>query len=337
MPITRRAFLQSTTSTAVCLAAENVGNCSWLFHRSDRLRIGILGLGSSGFEHMTVYSALAGAQIVALCDPDQGRLRTAAKFLRDRGQSPAFLSQSLARLLDDPSIDAISIAGSPPNHFDLVRRVTEARKPLLFDAPTVDSWEEALRVRRLAETSGVTLRNRLHDHLQPDTNVLRTSVALRSSIGQPVGSSLHTRLMRNSPITPIIPAMACLDLLLEASEQLDEKRADSLLPSWTRPEVTAGVGNTLIAFPTSASFLKKVQVHSLGPPLSPPALLELHGTRGRLGCESSWYPIEASSAHTFVEFLAAIRNRSSDKNERAQRGYIAAGLIHLIQSAASSR
>jgi hypothetical protein len=335
MTFTRRTFLQSTTSTAVCLAAETITGSSWLLRRSDPIRIGLVCLDASAFEHMTVYSALAGAQIVALCDSDLNRLRTAARFLGDRNQPAPSLTQTLDRLLEDSSIHAISIAGSPVNHLGLIRRIRGAGKPLLFDAPIVNSWVEALRTSQMAAVVSTPLRSRLRDYLEPGTTARVTSIFARGSLGALITSSVCARELATNASSPCVPAMACVNLLLESSAAGRDRSFYQSSRVWEQPKVKTLAGGTVVEFPANDSDLKCLLAETLVNPLSPAALLKIEGASGRLVCVASRYPLEISSAQTFVEFLAAARAAQPDKNEAVRLAYLAAGLTHLMQVSSS--
>ncbi len=76
---------------------------------SKRLRVAVMGL-SRGLAHVRGFAQVAGVEIAAVCEVDSERLaRGVAETEKATGTRPAAVTD-LRVLLDDPSIDAISIA-----------------------------------------------------------------------------------------------------------------------------------------------------------------------------------------------------------------------------------
>ena len=77
---------------------------------NDRIRIAILGLGGRGGDHMKLAAQIPGVEVATFCDPDETQLqKRGAQFEQLTGKKPAF-EQDLRRVLDDKSIDAVTIA-----------------------------------------------------------------------------------------------------------------------------------------------------------------------------------------------------------------------------------
>ena len=106
---TRRQFLHSTGSLATILA---IGASPAIFAQgtpSKRVRVAVLGL-NRGLAHLDAYAELHDVEIVAVCDADQRRIASAIERVAAKnGQRPNGV-QDFRRLLEDPTIDAISIA-----------------------------------------------------------------------------------------------------------------------------------------------------------------------------------------------------------------------------------
>ena len=106
MPVCRREFIGS--------AALAAGSSRWSTAAgtppSDRVRVAILGMGGRGRDHMRLLTKIDGVEEAAFCDPDQTRLaERSAEFEKLSGKKPR-LEQDLRRILDDHSIDAVTIA-----------------------------------------------------------------------------------------------------------------------------------------------------------------------------------------------------------------------------------
>jgi predicted dehydrogenase len=100
--ITRRNIVAAT-------AASLIGTHGWA-GANDRIRIAILGLGGRGGDHLKLAAQVPGVEVATFCDPDQMQLqKRGAQFEQLTGKKPAF-EQDLRRVLDDKSIDAVTIA-----------------------------------------------------------------------------------------------------------------------------------------------------------------------------------------------------------------------------------
>ena len=71
-PINRRHFLQGATSTAV---AAGLISARKTLAASDTVRIGVVGVGGRGKDHIKGFGQQAGVEVVALCDVDEGILQ----------------------------------------------------------------------------------------------------------------------------------------------------------------------------------------------------------------------------------------------------------------------
>jgi predicted dehydrogenase len=89
-------------------AVSLIGTRAW--SANDRIRIAILGLGGRGGDHMKLAAQIPYVDVATFCDPDETQLqKRGAQFETLTGKKPAF-EQDLRRVLDDKSIDAVTIA-----------------------------------------------------------------------------------------------------------------------------------------------------------------------------------------------------------------------------------
>jgi predicted dehydrogenase len=106
---------------------------------SDRIRVAVIGCGGRGRDHVRYISKVANVEIVALCDPDQTRLEQRAGELEKLANNKPALRQDLRKVLEDHSIDAITVATC--NHWHALAAVwgcqsgkhVYAEKPLCHD------------------------------------------------------------------------------------------------------------------------------------------------------------------------------------------------------------
>lgn len=109
-PLNRRQFVKQTAALGAiaAIAAPNLllGQAKGA---NARVRVGIIGLGR-GRQHIAGYLGVPNVEIAYLCDVDGTRLATAAKELTKYQSTPPKTVTDFRQILDDPEIDAMSIA-----------------------------------------------------------------------------------------------------------------------------------------------------------------------------------------------------------------------------------
>ena len=133
--LSRRQFLAA--SAALGLASAFPAPALIAAGANEAIRTGCLGLGVRGRNHTDILSTLPGVKLVALCDPDQARIdERNAKFHVEK----AFTD--LRRVLDDPEIDAVTIATC--NHWHCLAGIwaMQAGKHVYVEKPlSISFWE----------------------------------------------------------------------------------------------------------------------------------------------------------------------------------------------------
>ncbi len=107
----RRDFVATTAATGLALATTaSKGLLANEKAANEKVVVGVIGLGGQGRAHLSSYLNLPNVEVAYLCDVDQTRLSEAAKLA-----PKAKLVNDLRKILDDKSIDAVSIA--TPDHW----------------------------------------------------------------------------------------------------------------------------------------------------------------------------------------------------------------------------
>ena len=144
--LSRRDFIKSGVTTAAGLAA---GGSAALLNRpervlgaNDRVRVAVCGVHGRGMDHIANYAQIPNVQIAALCDIDDNVLRERIRMMEKRGipKPPTFVD--VRKLLEDKSIDAISIA--TPNHWHSLMGIwaCQAGKDVYVEKPCSHNlWE----------------------------------------------------------------------------------------------------------------------------------------------------------------------------------------------------
>ena len=132
---------------------------------NDRLRVAVIGLGGRGRDHMLTLARIADVEVAAFCDPDEERMgERAREFTAQTGRTPK-LETDLRRILDDRSIDAITIAA--PNHWHALATIWGCRagkhvyveKPVAHDPAEGRMMVEAARKHNRIVQGGTQRRS----------------------------------------------------------------------------------------------------------------------------------------------------------------------------------
>ena len=114
--INRRDFLITGAAGLTTLGSVAfLGRPAIVMGANDRVRVAICGVRGRGGDHLHNYSQLPNVQIAALCDIDENVLRQRLAQMEKMGLPKPATYTDVRKLLEDKSIDAISIA--TPNHW----------------------------------------------------------------------------------------------------------------------------------------------------------------------------------------------------------------------------
>jgi predicted dehydrogenase len=128
----------------------------------------VIGLGV-GEQHAAAYDEHPRVELAALCDIDGARLReVGARFPGAR------LTASPEELLDDPSIDVVSIASYDSAHHEQVVRALRSGKHVFAEKPLCQTWEQAAEIHALlAERRELVLSSNLLLRASPRFELLK--------------------------------------------------------------------------------------------------------------------------------------------------------------------
>jgi predicted dehydrogenase len=141
----RRQFIrQSALTAAGLILLPRIAKSS---AASERVRIGIVGLGGMGTEHLKWFAALPDVEVVALCDVDKDHLDTALKTLSGlKSDSKAEGYSDFRRVLDRKDIDAISCATPDHWHAQIATLAFQAGKDVYGEKPLSYDVREGQRM-----------------------------------------------------------------------------------------------------------------------------------------------------------------------------------------------
>ena len=110
----------------------------------DEVKIGVIGAGMMGQEHIQNFNLLDNATVTALADTDATMLAKSADMCADA----PLCTDNFEDLLHDDGLDALVIATPNFHHIDVLRPALETGKPILCEKPlctTLDDTREVMQ------------------------------------------------------------------------------------------------------------------------------------------------------------------------------------------------
>jgi predicted dehydrogenase len=137
---------------------------------SDRVRIGLIGAGQRGQDHLRKYHKVPNAEIVAVADINEaGAQRVAAEH------GIPHVYADYRRLLERPDLEAVDICLHNNLHRPVTVAAMQAGKHVYCEKPMAGSYADALAMLTAAQTLGRQLQIQLNTLFQPET---RAAMAL---------------------------------------------------------------------------------------------------------------------------------------------------------------
>jgi predicted dehydrogenase len=121
---------------------------------NDTVRIACVGLRGQGRTHLARYNAMKNVEVAAFCDIDQSVLDQRLADQEKAGKKRPAIYKDFRKLLEDKSIDAISIA--TPNHHHTLQTIwaCQAGKDVYVEKPCSHDMFEARQIVAAAQKYG---------------------------------------------------------------------------------------------------------------------------------------------------------------------------------------
>ena len=156
---------------------------------AECLGVGIVGCGYWGINYVRIFSELAGARVVAVCDSRPERLQEV-----DRRFPGVFTTSELDQMLSREDVGAVVVCTEAARHYEVALRCLTARKHLLIEKPLTTRLDEARELTLLAEHNGLTLMvghtfiynpavRRIKDYIGTNTGQVYYLCSRRTNLG----------------------------------------------------------------------------------------------------------------------------------------------------------
>ncbi|HZT38905.1 MAG TPA: Gfo/Idh/MocA family oxidoreductase [Bryobacteraceae bacterium] len=136
----RRYFLLGS------MAAAGASRSGALASPNDTVRVACIGVHGQGRTHISRYAEMRNVEIAALCDVDESVLNSRLDMVEKLGKKRPAGFTDVRKLLEDKSIDAISIA--TPNHHHTLQTIwaCQAGKDVYVEKPCSHDMFEARQI-----------------------------------------------------------------------------------------------------------------------------------------------------------------------------------------------
>src|SRR5712692_3919290 len=140
----RRHFLMGTAAAAAIRSSS-------LASANDTVRVACVGVRGQGRSHIGHYAKMDRVEIAAICDVDESVLSQRINEIEKMGKKRPAGFTDLRKLLEDKSIDAISIA--TPNHNHTLQTIwaCQAGKDVYVEKPCSHDMFEAKQIVAAAQ------------------------------------------------------------------------------------------------------------------------------------------------------------------------------------------
>ena len=156
--IERRQFLQAAALGAAAVVSGNASAAS----PNEKVVVGIIGTGGQGRTHVRSYASLSHVEVAYVCDVDEANLAEATKIVPQ-----AKAVSDLRQVLDDKSVDAVSIATPDHWHTPAALLALAAGKHVYVEKPCSHNVQEGRWLVAAAKQSGKIVQHGTQSRSSP--------------------------------------------------------------------------------------------------------------------------------------------------------------------------
>lgn len=163
---TRRDFLHATALASTALAMPSLHAQG----ANNRIRLGIIGPGGMGTNHLKNLVRNPEVEITWVCDVDSKRLEAAAKLAQGEAAKPPRTTADMRKVLEDSSVDAVFVATPDHWHAPATLLALAAGKHVYVEKPCSHNLREGRLMieaaRKAKKVVQVGTQSRSTEHVQ---------------------------------------------------------------------------------------------------------------------------------------------------------------------------
>ncbi len=203
----RRAFIKSSVATASAVAVPAIAQSK--SDSNDRIRIGVIGM-HRGLAHARSIAAMEksgqNVEVAVSCDCDLKAANWAADLVEKCGVKRPAVVQDLRTLIDDKSIDAVSI-GTPDHwHAPATIWACQAGKDVFVEKPLAHTISEGRKMvqaaRKYKRMVQVGTQCRSSPNIIEGVKHAREGLLGEIYMGRAISFKLHGNLGKHKPTEP---------------------------------------------------------------------------------------------------------------------------------------
>jgi len=172
--LSRRKFLKKTAAGIAASSVFLAGYRKGLAAPSERVRMAVIGVGNQGSGHAGGWAGMENCELVAVCDVDPKRRNNVAKDTNSKAV------EDYRHILDDKSIDAVSIATCDHWHTPVALAAIMAGKHVYVEKPSSHTVHEANLLMKAAKQYKKCVQH--GTQRRSDTGLIAVEKALRKGI-----------------------------------------------------------------------------------------------------------------------------------------------------------
>ena len=133
--LNRRRFLQSSLAAGAAITISGTKSSGNVLGANDRIRVAVAGLHGRGRSHYGAFARMQGVEVAYVVDPDTRQFgRAVSDVEKTSGKKPKAV-QDVREVLDDDSLNVVSIA--TPNHWHSLMSIwaVQAGKDVYVEKP----------------------------------------------------------------------------------------------------------------------------------------------------------------------------------------------------------
>ncbi len=155
----RRRFIAQTAAAGSAPLIIGTKSSAKVKGANDRLRIAIAGLNGRGGSHIGGFGGMSGVEIAYVADPDARAREKGLNGVRSRGHKNCKAVVDIREALEDPDVDAISVA--TPNHWHSLMTIwaAQAGKHVYVEKPMSHDVEEGRVAVAAQKKYGVVIQH----------------------------------------------------------------------------------------------------------------------------------------------------------------------------------
>ncbi|MEZ6034110.1 MAG: Gfo/Idh/MocA family oxidoreductase [Planctomycetaceae bacterium] len=154
----RRTFLKTGAAAAAASMLSDTASPVAIRHTQAPIRIGFIGCGGMGSNHLRTLSKRSDVQVVAVCDVDTEKLAAAAKIISESTGREPQKTDDLRTILSDASVDCVFIATPDHWHAPAAIMALDAGKHVYVEKPCCHNIREGQLLAQAVQRSGKRLQ-----------------------------------------------------------------------------------------------------------------------------------------------------------------------------------